>query len=640
LYVGGFGAVTPLYKLKGVKIMQITLSFDNFTELPYTSGTIQNISSQATVEICQDDTANTGLILGPGEWFSWSNSTVYARSAWDYEPVARCAVVPFKKGGEGGGSEYILPVATKTTLGGVKSSDEAGAIKVDSFGKMTYNAPSSTPLSAPDWETNTAYPENALVEYGDNIYICLTAHTSGTFADDLANGKWKLVSMTLTAATSSELGGVKSNSADGGVTVASDGKMTINLPKATSSTLGGVKIGDGLSVTADGTLSATSTGGGISVWQANTDYEVNDVVVDDNLIWQCVVAHTSTSTFDESKWEEISGGGIFAWKSNKNYKVGIMVVYKYCMYMCKVAHTSTSEFDYSKWIIIGGNGNSDFGDYVGHITWQMTLQSNYLKLDGTPLADASSDYDELLKFAQDNNLITADTTDKSLFKYDTTTDVLTLPDYIGLCLQGGSTVEEKEAGLPNIMGSTRVALHRDGGGYISSSGAFSGATQASGAYAAISGAQNPSPNGTFPACNLLFSASKSNSIYGASNTVQPPAITLIPQIRYKYSGITYSTEEQRIGTWIDGKPLYRKVFDNPTLPLDTGLISTNYTVRHIDGMAHDGDSIIKLPHSDYSEGYNFIYDGAFTASTGIFTVRQVNMSSAILDYLTIEYTKN
>jgi hypothetical protein len=208
--------------------MQITLSFDNFTELPYTSGTIQNISSQATVEICQDDTANTGLILGPGEWFSWSNSTVYARSAWDYEPTARCAVVPFKKGGEGGGSEYILPVATKTTLGGVKSSDEAGAIKVDSFGKMTYNAPSSTPLSAPDWETNTAYPENALVEYGDNIYICLIAHTSGTFADDLANGKWKLVSMTLQTATSSTLGGVKSSSAFGKISVNSDGTMSMN----------------------------------------------------------------------------------------------------------------------------------------------------------------------------------------------------------------------------------------------------------------------------------------------------------------------------------------------------------------------------------------------------------------------------
>ena len=31
-------------------------------------------------------------------------------------------------------------------------------------------------------------------------------------------------------------------------------------------------------------------------------------------------------------------------------------------------------------------------------------------------------------------------------------------------------------------------------------------------------------------------------------------------------GEVYSTEEQRIGTWIDGKPLYRKVIDTLTLP--------------------------------------------------------------------------
>lgn len=176
--------------------MQITLSFDNFTELPYTSGTIQNISSQATVEICQDDTVNSGLILGPGEWFSWSNSTVYARSAWDYEPVARCAVVPFKKGGEGGGSEYILPVATKNTLGGVKSSDEDGKIKVNSDGTMTYNAPKPTitPSVSTAWAANTTYKVNDVVGYGGNVYICLKDHTSTSdFDTDFENGDWSKV---------------------------------------------------------------------------------------------------------------------------------------------------------------------------------------------------------------------------------------------------------------------------------------------------------------------------------------------------------------------------------------------------------------------------------------------------------------
>ena len=43
---------------------------------------------------------------------------------------------------------------------------------------------------------------------------------------------------------------------------------------------------------------------------------------------------------------------------------------------------------------------------VGHIEWQMYLQRDYLKLDGTALANASNDYKELYEFAQDNNLIT------------------------------------------------------------------------------------------------------------------------------------------------------------------------------------------------------------------------------------------
>lgn len=179
---------------------------------------------------------------------------------------------------------------------------------------------------------------------------------------------------------------------------------------------------------------------------------------------------------------------------------------------------------------------------VGHIEWQMYLMRDYLKLDGTPLANASNDYDELLEFAQNNSLITADTTDKSLFKYDSTNDVLTLPDYIGLCLQGGNSVEEKEAGLPNIE-----AKNDDLNNYywcqitgnIASPISF-GAIQ----FDIIDNnyiIQTSVSAGNTLASGLSFDASRSSSIYGNSTTVQPPAIQLIPQIKYKketvYEGI-------------------------------------------------------------------------------------------------------
>lgn len=47
--------------------------------------------------------------------------------------------------------------------------------------------------AATKWVTGTAYTaDNQLVVYGGNIYVCVTSHTAGTFATDLAAGKWKL----------------------------------------------------------------------------------------------------------------------------------------------------------------------------------------------------------------------------------------------------------------------------------------------------------------------------------------------------------------------------------------------------------------------------------------------------------------
>ena len=140
-------------------------------------------------------------------------------------------------------------------------------------------------------------------------------------------------------------------------------------------------------------------------------------------------------------------------------------------------------------------------------------------------------------------------------------------------------------------------------------------------------------------------SSTTATIISADNLTSSWALVRIDGIKFKSGGgsssssNTYSTTEQRIGTWIDGKPLYQITFNNPTLPLNTGLISTNYTVRHIDGMAHDTDTILKLPHVDYIGGNIYIYDGIFTPSTGVFTIRQTNMSSAVLDYITLQYTK-
>ena len=45
-------------------------------------------------------------------------------------------------------------------------------------------------VDAPGWATATFYRFGSLVFYNTKHYSCLVAHTSGTFADDLADNKW------------------------------------------------------------------------------------------------------------------------------------------------------------------------------------------------------------------------------------------------------------------------------------------------------------------------------------------------------------------------------------------------------------------------------------------------------------------
>ena len=87
--------------------------------------------------------------------------------------------------------------------------------------------------------------------------------------------------------------------------------------------------------------------------------------------------------------------------------------------------------------------------------------------------------------------------------------------------EGGETVE---AGLPNIKGTIQPRASGTTGNYL---GAIRGA---SGAFAvsANTGDDNTSPipipvNDAYKTDTVSFDASRSNPIYGASTTVQPPA---------------------------------------------------------------------------------------------------------------------
>ena len=88
---------------------------------------------------------------------------------------------------------------------------------------------------------------------------------------------------------------------------------------------------------------------------------------------------------------------------------------------------------------------------------------------------------------------------------------------------GGDKLTALSAGLPNLVGHVNSGGIGYSGDPFNCDGVFinngSSKTAMSGGEIVI-------------AYKTLFNASNSNAIYGNSNTVQPPSIQLVPQIKY------------------------------------------------------------------------------------------------------------
>lgn len=116
----------------------VNVTSDSWTEISITSGTVQNISATADIELSAEQTDNSGVVLKPSEIYQWDNETIYARAVT--EDTGALRVVNFKKAAGGGG--YVLPVATASTLGGVKvgsnlSIDADGVLSATGGGGST-----------------------------------------------------------------------------------------------------------------------------------------------------------------------------------------------------------------------------------------------------------------------------------------------------------------------------------------------------------------------------------------------------------------------------------------------------------------------------------------------------------------------
>ena len=108
----------------------VAVTSDAWTELSITSGTVQNVSATAEIELSSEQTDNSGVVLRPSEIYQWDNETIYARAVTESTGALR--VVNFKRAAGGGG--YVLPVATASTLGGVKVGDN---LSIDGDGVLS-----------------------------------------------------------------------------------------------------------------------------------------------------------------------------------------------------------------------------------------------------------------------------------------------------------------------------------------------------------------------------------------------------------------------------------------------------------------------------------------------------------------------
>lgn len=86
---------------------------------------------------------------------------------------------------------------------------------------------------------------------------------------------------------------------------------------------------------------ATNTDNYLTEWVSSSyDYKIGDIVYYNTYLYECIEDHTSTLTFDISKWN------VIAFNLNDN------VHYNNTLYRCIQSYTSTGSFDLTKWEVV------------------------------------------------------------------------------------------------------------------------------------------------------------------------------------------------------------------------------------------------------------------------------------------------
>lgn len=368
---------------------------------------------------------------------------------------------------------------------------------------------------------------------------------------------------------------------------------------STALSLSGVSVGDTLS---DGTVTwkvlsikgvpegGGGTGAGLEDWESNHNYAVDDIYVYEGEIYKTLIAFTSGATEDSRT--KVNNIVPSVWTANTAYTAGDIIEHTDVTTLKKVYYNVTDDFTSGATFEVtaemqelqiveeyvpnpltkqqvknlirnfapSGSGtdpifynDSPIGTIIAYMG--ITAPKDYLACDGTIYNIV--DYKELAEY------IKVQFGSYNYFGGDGTT-TFAVPDLRGEFLRGTGTNSHTNQGSGDSVG-----VHQDG--TIVPRISVDSNTAYLFTKSSLSDWQYTYDN--------IDSRSVSESIkYGSvgslsSNDTEPCGVTTRPTntsvlycIKYNTSVLStpennYSTEEQIIGTWIDGKPLYQKTFN-------------------------------------------------------------------------------
>lgn len=207
------------------------------------------------------------------------------------------------------------------------------------------------------WHTSRTYAANDIVKFGAKDYICLVGHDSSAtdnsgFYDDLANGKWSLMTDGIrwigtwsnAGSTFYKIGDIVKNGAKdyiclvGHTASSGDNGFYTDLNINNYWTL----VFDGLTF--------------YGVWAGNVFYRQGDLVKYGGMVYQCREAHTSDPDLlepDIAKWIIFVPGFDWkgSWADSIHYKINDVVKYGADEWLCREAHTSNTIFDTDKFAL-------------------------------------------------------------------------------------------------------------------------------------------------------------------------------------------------------------------------------------------------------------------------------------------------